>query len=109
MTTVKVVKREGHIAAVEATGHSDFAEHGSDIVCAALSSVIQTAIMGLEKVAKIKDFSYYIADEAGSLKIETGDLSAEERHDADVILGTMLCGVSDLAEGYPRFIKLEVK
>ncbi len=109
MTTVKVEKKEGHVVFVEAHGHTGYAEAGSDIVCAALSAVMQTAVMGLEKVAKIKDFTYYFADTDGSMEIRLGDLDTEERHNADVVLDTMLCGVSDLAEGYPRFIKLEVK
>ena len=109
MTTVKVEKKEGHIVSVTAKGHTGYAEEGMDIVCAALSAIIQTAVMGLEKVAKIKKFSFCIAVTEGAMVVKTGDLVAEERHDADVVLDTMLCGITDLAEGYPRFIKLEVK
>lgn len=109
MTTVRVEKKEGHIVSVMANGHTDYAEEGSDIICAALSAIIQTAVMGLEKVAEIKDFTYYFADTEGYMEVKLGDLDTEEKHDADVILDTMLCGISDLAEGCSRFIKLEVK
>ena len=36
-------------------------------------------------------------------------LNETQRHDADVILNTMLCGITDLVEGYSDFIELEVK
>ena len=36
------------------------------------------------------------------------NLSSSKRHDADIILNTMLCGVKDLHEGYSDFVELEV-
>ena len=36
-------------------------------------------------------------------------LGDAQRHDADVILETMLMGIADLYEGYSDFIELEVK
>ena len=36
-------------------------------------------------------------------------MSEEKRRTCDAILETMLLGVKDLQEGYPAFIKLEVK
>jgi uncharacterized protein YsxB (DUF464 family) len=42
--------RDGHnrFAGVSAYGHVDFAEHGQDIVCAAVSGILQAARLGLE-------------------------------------------------------------
>jgi uncharacterized protein YsxB (DUF464 family) len=42
--------RDGHnrFAGVSAYGHVDFAEHGQDIVCAAVSGLLQAARLGLE-------------------------------------------------------------
>ena len=38
-------------AGVSAHGHVDFAEHGQDIVCAAVSGILQAARLGLEHYA----------------------------------------------------------
>lgn len=38
MTTVTFLKSDDIICGFEISGHSDFAEEGSDIVCAAISS-----------------------------------------------------------------------
>lgn len=109
MTIVKVKKRDGHIVGVSCMGHTGASERGEDVVCAALSSVVQTALLGLMQVAGI-NCGFTRDDEEGILIIKLPDgLSPEERHDADVILNTALCGVSDLAEGFSKFIKLEVK
>lgn len=33
-------------------GHADYAEHGKDIVCAAVSVILQTAQLGLMSIAE---------------------------------------------------------
>jgi uncharacterized protein YsxB (DUF464 family) len=37
---------------VEAVGHANYAEHGKDIVCAAVSAIMQTALLGLQAIAE---------------------------------------------------------
>ncbi len=107
MTVVKIKRIGGKIAEVSADGHTDYGEEGEDIVCSALSSVIQTAILGLMKVASIP-IEYKILDQNGSLEFRLPkELSEKDRFAADMILETMLCGIADLNEGFSRFIKLE--
>lgn len=109
MTTVKIFKENNSIIKLEADGHTGYGEEGEDIVCASLSSVIQTALMGLLQVAII-DVKYEIHDMGAYLKFELPkQLDETQRHDADVILNTMLCGITDLVEGYSDYIELEVK
>ena len=108
MTEVKIYKESGHIIKLEADGHTGYGVEGEDIVCASLSSVIQTALMGLLQVAGI-NVKYEIYDTQGYLCFSLPKLDESQRHDADVILNTMLCGITDLVEGYSDFIELEVK
>ena len=53
MTTVRVTKRFERIISVECEGHSGYAEYGEDIVCAGISSIVQTALLGLMQVAGV--------------------------------------------------------
>lgn len=92
---------------VVCNGHTDYVEEGEDIVCAALSTIVQTALLGLLTVACI-NVSFVRDDEDGRLEFTLPELNERMRHDADVILNTMLCGISDLREGYSDFIDLEV-
>ncbi len=109
MTRVEIVKKHGHIVSLTADGHTGYGVEGEDIVCAALSSVIQTALMGLMRVAGI-NVNYTILDTCGSLSMSLPEkMSERDRHNADMILETMLCGIADLNEGYSDFIELEVK
>jgi uncharacterized protein YsxB (DUF464 family) len=42
---------DGRFAGFAARGHADFAEYGQDIVCAAVSAILQAARLGLEHYA----------------------------------------------------------
>jgi uncharacterized protein YsxB (DUF464 family) len=51
MVTVKVSIHAGHLK-IEADGHANFDHPGKDIVCASVSAIIQTAVLGLQAVAE---------------------------------------------------------
>lgn len=109
MTRVEVFKKNGEIVKVVANGHSGYGVAGEDIVCAGVSSIIQTAMLGLMGVAKINDC---IKKDEENVTMEINlpnNLPSEKMHDAQVILETMLCGISDLHIGFSDFIELEVK
>ena len=53
MTTVKFGKSDNRIVSVECDGHTGYGVEGEDIVCAALSSIVQTAVLGVMRVAGI--------------------------------------------------------
>ena len=51
-------------------GHADYAPYGEDIICSAVSAIVQTAQMGLERLAEdyplnieIIDFDFEVNDE----------------------------------------------
>lgn len=109
MTRVRFSNVGGKFTAVECEGHTGYSEEGSDIVCAALSSIVQTAVLGLMQVAGVNVL--YTVDEArGYLKaVLPADMSEKQAHDCDVILKTAYLGASDLYETFSDFIILEVE
>lgn len=108
MTKVTIIKQDNHIVKVVCVGHTEYADAGEDIVCAALSSIVQTALLGLLQVAGI-NADYKRDEDEGSLIINLPELDENLRHDADMILNTMLTGIYDLHLSYSDFIELEVK
>ncbi len=108
MTDITVTRKNNSIVDVSASGHTGYGESGEDIVCAGVSTLLQSALLGLLQVAKI-NVKYRVNEEQGSIRITLPqDLTAEERHDADIILNTMLCGLQDFYTEYSDFINLEV-
>jgi len=109
MTTVEIIRRGGHITHIDCNGHTNYGVTGEDIVCAALSSVVQTALLGLMSVVGIA-VKYKKDENAGKLSITVPDgITDEQRKAADYILETMLLGISDLNEGYSDFVELIIK
>lgn len=109
MTIVEITRKNNHITQVECDGHTSYGVEGEDIVCAGLSSVVQTAVLGLMSVVGI-DVGLVRDDERGYLKFSIPEgLDEVQEIQCDAILNTMLCGISDLHEGFSDFIELEVK
>ena len=108
MTDITIKRINGSVVEVEASGHTGYREEGEDIVCAGISTLLQSSLLGLLQVAKV-NVKYTIDTETGKLKFTLpNDITAEERHDCDVILNTLLCGLQDFYTEYSDFINLEV-
>jgi len=97
----------GNVLKYQVTGHAQAAEPGEDVVCAAVSVLSQTTILGLYKVAHIK-VSYEI--KAGYLVCEMPqELTPEERIKANMLLETMVLGIKNLMVSYSEYITLHDK
>lgn len=108
MTDIKITKQGNSIVEVAASGHTGFGEAGEDIVCAGVSTLLQSALLGLLQVVGI-NVKFSVNEETGSLRFTLPqNLSPSERHDADIVLGTMLCGLKDFYTEYSDYINLEV-
>ena len=109
MTRVEVLKKDNHIYKVICDGHTMYGVAGEDIVCASLSSIVQTAVLGLMAIAGV-DVELDRDEERGFLSMTiVEDLEGVKLIQADAILDTMLAGISDLYTGFSDFINLEVK
>ena len=109
MTTIRFFKKDDFITAVECEGHTGYDVEGYDVVCAALSSIVQTVVLGLMQIAQI-NVEYKVREKDGYLLVKLPkEMTEVEKHDSDVILKTLLLGASDLYEGFSDYINLEVK
>ncbi len=103
MITVTLFNRNGRITGVRAVGHSDLAESGNDILCAAVSTLVQTAYLAISDI--VGEVKYTRDKKSAKFEFEVPD--GEHNHDADVILRAMRIGLQDLSSGYPQNLKLE--
>lgn len=109
MTNILVEKGKETFKSIVCDGHTGFGQSGEDIVCAALSSIVQTSALGMLTVAGA-NISIVRDDENGYMKIVVPEgLDLQVAHDVEVIFQTMMCGIYDLYEQYSDFIELEVK
>lgn len=93
---------------MEVSGHTGFANFGSDTLCAALSGIVQAGALGLQKVLKLQA-NIIRNDSEGYFLVELPkNLSSENLEKSQIIFLTMLEAVKDLEGGYSKHIKLEV-
>lgn len=109
MIVVKINVDGDRIIDVEAKGHSGYAKYGKDIVCSAVSAVVQTALLGLIDFSSGK-VEYVLNNEEGYLKFSVPEpCSEKENIEQQAILKTMQLGLRDIERGYGAYLKTEVK
>ena len=109
MTEIKVFKKGETYTKISCDGHTGFGVYGEDIVCAALSSIVQTAALGMLGVAGA-NITINRDDKKGFFEIIIPEgLSESVSHDVQIIFATMMCGLSDLHSQYSDFIEMEVQ
>ncbi len=104
---VKVTFRTtaGRITAFSAEGHSGFASVGEDIVCAGISVLIQTAVIGLCEVASI---GVSVVTDEGYLHCKLPEaLNEEQWHDGQIILQTLRKGLEAVDIEYEGFLTIK--
>ena len=94
----------GAVAAFEATGHAEFSEKGSDIVCAGASAIIQTAIAGVDELLGV---NFGIDQQDGDLYFTLPFLEDEMiESQTQLILGTMILGLRRIMQQYPENVRI---
>lgn len=104
MTKICVYKKGKNIAKYTVDGHTGYDVEGSDIVCAAISTVTMHTLNGLTDVVKIP-VGYEVSD-AYFECIVPDDISEEERKQADILLETMYLTFKNLEEQYKEYITI---
>jgi uncharacterized protein YsxB (DUF464 family) len=105
MTTVTLdLLPSGSIARVYSSGHAGYAAQGEDIVCAGISAILQTAVLGLREYLGL---SVAVEMQEGELElILERDLPQPQRGQADIVLGTMRLGLESLRLSYPDHLQI---
>ena len=80
-------------------GHAGYAPHGQDIVCAAVSALLQTFLASVEEMTTDKIKSEMAA---GNAVVEYKSLSEK----GQLLMNSFLLGVRMIADEYPDNVKL---
>ena len=94
-----VLGTDGKITQFTVDGHSGYAESGSDIVCASVSSAVWLAINGIEK-QNLAQLSYEERD--GFVKCI---ISEQRLEGADILLNSLVMFITELSAQYSDYLK----
>lgn len=109
MTEIKFFKSERGWRGFQAKGHADFADYGEDLVCAAVSALTQTAVLGLRQVLSI-DCQLEMDEKAGiMLCLLPVGLEQTKWEQSQLVLEILYAGLEDIStnEDYRRYVSLK--
>ncbi len=108
MINVIVIKEKQTIKTIEATGHSGYAEHGSDIVCSAVSTLLETLANGLTEIVKA-EVKVVLDETIPHLSVTLNETDREKCKYAQVLMQSTLLGLKNVAQEFSKFIKIKEK
>ena len=107
MITVTALREQGTVVGFNVSGHAEMGEYGEDLVCAAVSAVVQTAILGISEVCRIQA-GVSIEEGQTSCILEKG-VTEDEQKRAAIVFDTMLAGLKSIQASYPKTLKFRNK
>lgn len=107
MISVRFFQSEAGWHGFSAKGHAGFADHGEDIVCAAVSALTQTTVLGLTQVVGL-ECQIAVDEREGSLDcLLPGGLAGEHWQQAQLILEVLYTGLKATEKEYKRYVSVK--
>lgn len=107
MITVTVTRENGDPVGFTVKGHANMGEYGEDLVCAAVSAIVQTAILGITEVCHIS--AGVSIEEGETVCILSKDANADAIQRAGIVMNTMIAGLRSIQQSYPGTLKFRNK
>ena len=111
MTTITVYMLDnGHVKGFTASGHAGSRKiRGYDLVCCAISALTQTGVNALFTVAGTEP-EVKVDEQSGYLRcILPNEMNMQTQEKADIVLRTVIQGLTDIQNIYPKFIRIQQK
>ena len=96
-------EKDGRISAFSVHGHSGLAPKGRDIVCAGVSALAQTALLGLGRHLH-REIDYNI-DPSGDLHMKLREAPDDF---TETVLRTMRMGIEEIEKVYPDAVRTRI-
>ena len=104
MTRCEFFTEDDRITGFSVSGHSGYAEAGSDIVCAAVSAVVSMAEATINDVCGAKA-KVRVKEEDARVTL-TLPASCDEEESVQAVLAGMLITLCSLRDDYPDYIEV---
>ena len=104
MTRCEFFTEGDRITGFSVSGHSGYAEAGSDIVCAAISAVVTMAEATINEVCGAKA-KVRVKDEQARITL-TLPVSCDEEETVQAVLTGMMITLAGMRDDYPDYIEV---
>lgn len=106
MVTIQIESKGNQVFAISFSGHSGWDENGKDIVCAAISALLQALIIGLEEVLGYSDIRQEMdlkQDNMPYIKIWIPSPYGDKQ---EVLVNTITRSLKEIAKSYPDYVEI---
>ena len=104
MTRCEFFREGDRITGFSVSGHSGYAEAGSDIICAAVSAVVTMAEATINDVLGAKA-KVRVKDEQARITL-TLPVSCDEEETVQAVLAGMMITLAGMRDDYPDYIEV---
>ena len=104
MTRCEFFTEDDRITGFSVSGHSGYAEAGSDIVCAAISAIVTMAEATINEVCGAKA-KVRVKDEQARITL-TLPVSCDEEETVQAVLAGMMITLAGMRDDYPDYIEV---
>ena len=109
MIQVTFYQEADELVGFEGSGHAGYDEYGRDIVCAAVSVILQTTLGGIDEVVGVHP-KVKRDDDKGYLQVLLPiQLEEAAKHDACLLIRSAEHGLRSISEQYPDFVRVIIK
>ncbi len=112
MVKIRIVSTEENLfSSFESSGHAGMSENGKDIVCAAITILLKTAILSLLSAEESSETLKLKVDtkDRGYLLAKVEDFGVEDKPRLKYLLEFLMIGLSSIRAEYSDYIELELK
>lgn len=107
MIKVKIFKDHDIIKGFEMSGHANYDEYGSDVVCSAASILAVNTIDTFTDILMMEDDIEYVFDNNIGKLLLNKITDIQKNHDSQLILKKFDLGVKSLSIHYGDFIRVD--
>lgn len=104
MIHVRVTRAGGIVSQVTVRGHAGSAPKGEDLICSAVSALVQTFCFSLQRLLQL-DVKVDVLD--GYLSVHVpAEVQAETKEKVTLLADSMLVGLDEINKSYPGFLNV---
>ena len=106
MIYITVIKNKQNIVTLEATGHSGYAESGSDIVCSSVSTLLTNLANGITEIVKA-EAKVVVDENIPHLSVSLTETDSGKQKSAQILMRSTLLSLKQVANEFSKYIKIK--
>lgn|SRR5690554_3043033 len=109
MTSIQLLRSAGRFVGFKAKGHTGYGPTGQDIVCAGVSTLVQTTVLGLQELVGL-DLEIKQNQKNGLFHCLIPTTVDENKlEQAHLIFNLMYLGLQQIAQEYRKYVQISLK